>query len=337
MNKRIVVVLAILVSFSSSTAGWADVPMTAWGKPSLQGTWDFKTATPYERPEQYKDREFLSAEEISKIEENIAAGRDAWANIDFDEAAKNEGKQSDVDVGYNAFFLDLGTKFSKSGRSSLVVDPTDGRVPQVKQAAIDRYVSSRDLQQRPPRGPEDRNTYDRCIKGFNAGPPMTSGAFNNFMQVVESPSHVVIQVEMVNDHRVIPTKPSEWLPEHMRFWNGNSIGHWDGDTFVVTTTNFNEHQMFRLTGPDMKLTERFTRLDEETLEYRYTVEDSFAYDVPFTVIHEMVRTDADVFEFACHEGNYAMSLMLKGVRKQDDDGTAEDDDTWLPSWSKPKP
>lgn len=335
MKWRYLVLSAIVTSVVAPVA-WAEVPRTAWDKPSLQGTWDFKTATPYERPERFKDREFLSAEEIAQIETNLAAGRDAWANVDFDEAAKNEGKQSDVDVGYNAFYLDLGTKYSKSGRTSLVVDPADGRVPKPSQAAIDRYVAARDLQERPPQGPEDRNPFDRCIKGFNAGPPMTSGAYNNIMQIVESASHIVMNVEMVNDHRVIPTDGGKPMPKHMRFWNGHSVGVWEGDTFVVTTTNFDEHQMFRLTGPDMKLTERFTRLDEDTLEYRYTVEDPFAYEVPFTVVQEMVKTDADVYEYACHEGNYAMSLMLKGARKQDDDGTADKDDTWLPSWSKPR-
>ena len=165
---------------------------------------------------------------------------------------------------------------------------------------------------------------------------MTSGAYNNIMQIVESEDFVVIQVEMVNDHRVIPTSVTEQLPDHMRFWKGDSRGVWERDTFVVTTTNFNEHQMFRLTGPNMTLTERFTRLDEETLEYKFTVEDPDTYEVPWTAVMQMVKTDADVYEFACHEGNYAMPLMLKGARKQERDGTSKEDDTWLPSWSKPR-
>ncbi len=328
--------LTSLFLFGFAASAIADVPLTSWGKPSLQGTWDFKTATPYERPEQYADREFLTEEEVAELEQRRKTALDARASVDFEEAAKNEGQQSDLDVGYNAFFLDIGTEYSKARRTSLVVDPPNGRLPPVSKEAIARYVAERDLWEQPPRGPEDRNSYDRCIKGFNAGPPMTSGAYNNIMQIVESPSHVVIHVEMVNDHRVIPTNGGEDLPSHMRFWNGNSTGVWEGDTFVVTTTNFNDKQMFRLTGPDMKLVERFTRLDEDTLEYRYTVQDSFAYEAPFTVVQELNRTDADVYEYACHEGNYAMSLMLKGARKQEDDGTADQDDTWLPSWSKPR-
>ena len=327
---------AVVLSLFLGTQGYAEVPRTDWGTPSLQGTWDFRTMTPFERPEQFKDKEFLTDEEISKIETDRAKAWEARGNVDFEEAAKAEGQQGDVDVGYNQFFLDLGTKVNGTKRTSLVIDPPNGRVPTPSEAAIARYVEARDMWARPPEGPEDRNAFDRCIKGFNAGPPMTSGAYNNIMQIVESEDFVVMQVEMVNDHRVIPTSATEELPDHMRFWKGDSRGVWEGDTFVVTTTNFNEHQMFRLTGSNMTLTERFTRLDEETLEYKFTVVDPDTYDVPWTAVMQMVKTDADVYEFACHEGNYAMPLMLKGARKQERDGTSKEDDTWLPSWSKPR-
>ena len=327
---------AVVLSLFLGTHTYAEVPRTDWGTPSLQGTWDFRTMTPFERPEQFKDKEFLTDEEISKIETDRAKAWEARGNVDFEEAAKAEGQQGDVDVGYNQFFLDLGTKVNGTKRTSLVIDPPNGRVPAPSEAAIARYVEARDMWARPPEGPEDRNAFDRCIKGFNAGPPMTSGAYNNIMQIVESEDFVVMQVEMVNDHRVIPTSATEQLPDHMRFWKGDSRGVWEGDTFVVTTTNFNEHQMFRLTGPNMTLTERFTRLDEETLEYKFTVVDPDTYDVPWTAVMQMVKTDADVYEFACHEGNYAMPLMLKGARKQERDGTSKEDDTWLPSWSKPR-
>ena len=327
-------IVSLGVAFTSVSN--AEVPMTAWGKPSLQGTWDFRTMTPFERPEQFKDKEFLSDEEIAKAEADRAKAWEARGNVDFEEAAKAEGQQGDVDVGYNQFFLDLGTKVNGTKRTSLVIDPPDGRVPAPSESAVARYVKSRDVWARSPEGPEDRNPFDRCIKGFNAGPPMTSGAYNNIMQIVESEDFVAMQVEMVNDHRIIPTTSRDQLPEHMRFWKGDSRGEWDGDTFVVTTTNFNEHQMFRLTGPNMTLTERFTRLDTDTLEYQFTVDDSDTYDVPWTAVMHMTRTDSDVYEFACHEGNYAMPLMLKGARKQERDGTSVDDDTWLPSWSKPR-
>ena len=314
----------------------AEVPMAVSGKPSLQGTWDFRTMTPFERPERFEGQEFLDADEIVRMELDRAKAWDARANVDFDEAVKAEGQQGDVDVGYNQFYLDVGSKMDGSMRTSLVIDPPDGRVPPASESAVARYVKARDTWARPPEGPEDRNAYDRCIKGFNAGPPMTSGAYNNIMQIVESEGFIAMHVEMVNDHRIIPTVKRDQLPDHMRFWKGDSRGSWKGDTFVVTTTNFNEHQMFRLTGPNMKLTERFTRLDKDTLEYEFTVEDKDTYDVPWTAVMRMVRTDSDVYEYACHEGNYAMPLMLKGARKQEKDGTGDDDDTWLPSWSKPR-
>ena len=197
--------LAIGLSAFLSSHSYAEVPMTDWGKPSLQGTWDFRTMTPFERPEQFKDKEFLTDEEILKIESDRAKAWEDRGNVDFEEAAKAEGQQGDVDVGYNQFFLDLGTKVNGTKRTSLVIDPPNGRVPAPSEAAIARYVEARDMWARPPEGPEDRNAFDRCIKGFNAGPPMTSGAYNNFMQIVESEDFIVMQVEMVNDHRVIPT------------------------------------------------------------------------------------------------------------------------------------
>jgi hypothetical protein len=330
--KRVFAMIAIASWVSLPVS--AEVPRTAWGKPSLQGTWDFRSITPFERPARFEGREFLTAEEIQQMEEARAAGSAAAANVDFDEAAKREGQQGDVDVGYNSFFLDSGTRFSTTMRTSMVIDPPDGRVPKPSQKAIDRYVAMRDTWAKPPGGPEDRNPFDRCLKGFNGGPPMTPGAYNNIMQIVESKDFIAMQVEMVNDHRIIPTSGGSALPDTMRFWNGVSQGAWDGDTFVVTTTNFNDLQMYRLTGRNLKLTERFTRLDADTLEYKFTVDDPDTYDRPWTAVMHMQRTDDDVFEYACHEGNYAMSLMLKGARKQDKDGTAANDNTWLPSWSK---
>ena len=205
----------------------AQVPVTDWGKPSLQGTWDFRTMTPFERPERFKDKEFLTDEEIAKAESDQAKAWEARGNVDFEEAAKAEGQQGDVDVGYNQFFLDIGTKINGTKRTSLVVDPPNGRVPAPSEASVARYVEARDIWARSPEGPEDRNPFDRCIKGFNAGPPMTSGAYNNIMQIVESEDFVAMQVEMVNDHRIIPTTFRDELPEHMRFWKGVSRGEWD--------------------------------------------------------------------------------------------------------------
>ena len=161
---------------------------------------------------------------------------------------------------------------------------------------------------------------------------MRSGAYNNMMKLIQTENYVMIQTEMVNDHRVIPTSGGQALPASMQLWKGDSRGQWDGDTFVVTTTNFTHLSRFSGTGESMTLTERFTRLDENRLEYEWTVDDLEMFEDKFTAVVELQLTEADLYEYACHEANYAMPLMLSGARKQEANGV--EDDTWLPSWSR---
>ncbi len=324
LSKQAVWLVALA---AAATTALCDVPMKSWGKPDLQGTWDFRSITPFQRPEYFKDKEYVTVEERAEFEKSVRDRRAARAeNKEFTQG------QGDVDVGYNAFFLDQGTKMTGTMRTSLVIDPPNGRLPPMKEAASERMAGIIKLQERSPIGPEDRNFTDRCILGFNAGPPMTPGAYNNIMEIVQTEDYVAILVEMVNDHRVIPTHGGEALPEHMRLWKGDSRGVWEGDTFVVTTTNFNRFTNFRGTTPEMVLTERFTRTGEDTLLYQYTVDDPNAYEATWTSELEMQRTDDLVYEYACHEGNYAMPLMLKGARKLEAQGL--EDDNWLPSWHK---
>ncbi len=316
------------VAAMSALPAMADVPMTTWGKPSLQGTWDFKTATPLNRPDRWKDKALLTAQEVANIEADIRQRRA--------EAAQREGEiregldgQSDVDVGYNSGFLELGSRFDGSLRTSLIVDPPNGRMPAITDAARARNQPYWHMQSLPPSGPEMRNLTDRCLIGFNNN-PMRSGAYNNIMQVVQSQSHIAIQVEMVNDHRVIPTDGSGSVAGNTRFWKGFSTGQWDGDTFVVTTTNFKPYAAPMGTGDNVVMTERFTRLDGNTLQYEWTIEDPDSYEAPFTARQQMRLTGDDVYEYACHEGNYSMPMALKAARKQDNEGGT--DDTWIPSW-----
>jgi hypothetical protein len=302
--------------------------MKSWGKPSLQGNWDYRTVTPFQRPAAFADQEFLTPEEVDEFETAVRNGRAARDAREFD----GQASQSDVDVGYNSFYLDQGTTMTSTMRTSQLIYPENGRLPPMKAAAREAGAYFRALQSRSPQGPEDRNLFDRCILGFNAGPPMRSGAYNNMMSLVQTEDYIVIQTEMVNDHRIIPTDGGEALPSDMRLWKGDSRGEWEGDTFVVTTTNFTYLSRFNGTGENMTLTERFTRLDEDRLEYEYTVDDPESFEDKWTAVVEMKATDADLFEYACHEGNYAMPLMLSGARKQEAAGI--EDDTWLPSWSR---
>ena len=215
--------------------------------------------TPFQRPASFSEKEFLTPEEVEEFEAAVIAGRQARASADFD----GEYDQQDLDVGYNQFYLDQGTRMTTTMRTSQLIYPEDGRMPGMTARGRETAAYFRVLQSRSPEGPEDRNLYDRCILGFNAGPPMRSGAYNNIMKLVQTQDHVAIMVEMVNDHRIIPTENSAPdLPEDMRLWKGDSKGFWDGNTFVVTTKNFTHLSRFSGTGENMVLTERFTRLDD---------------------------------------------------------------------------
>ena len=297
-----------------------ETPKTSWGVPDLQGTWDFRTLTPMQRPEEYKDRAFLTPEEAAAFERQAA---ESWAN------PEERTGQSDVDRGYNAGFLEVGTQLSKSMRTSQIVDPPDGRLPALTDAARLRYAEWREVWSRPPQTAADRPPSTRCLIGFNAGPPMASSAYNN-MRLFQAPGYVAILNEMVNEHRIIPLDGREHVPGNVRLWKGDSRGRWEGDTLVVETVNFTPHTTFNGAGMNMHLTERFTRIDPDTLGYAYTVEDPEMFEAPWSVETEMHATDDDIYEYACHEGNYAMRLMLSGARRQEREGVS--DDTWLPSW-----
>ena len=305
---------------------------TSWGVADLQGTWDFRTATPMNRPEPFKDREFLTEEEIASWEKRVAEGHQGA----LQRSASDEPSQGDVDVGYDFIFIDVGTKISGTRRTSLIVDPPNGRMPRHTRYARMRMAENRAKWERRPLTPADRPPATRCLVGFNSGPPMSSGAYNNIMRVFQSPGYVAILNEMVNDHRVIPTDDSEHLPDSVRLWKGDSRGRWDGDTLVVETKNFTPHTSFSGSGPNMVLTERFTRIDADTLRYEYTVDDPQSFEASWSTVQDMRATEDDVYEYACHEGNRAMHLMLAGARREEREGK-EDMKGWLPTWFRGLP
>ena len=306
-------------------AGFAEESLkTVWGVPDLQGTWDFRSITPLQRPEAFKDKEFLTAEEVAEWEERTRKAREQRAS-----SAPVQG-QGDVDGGYNAFWLDLGEKLTGTMRTSLIVDPPDGRLPERTEDAQRRSAERLARWGKAPEGPEDRNPFTRCIMGFNSGPPMSPGAYNNFVEIFQTPGYVAILTEMVNDHRIIPLDGRPHLPADIRLWKGDSRGFWEDDTLVVTTKNFTEHTSFQGAGKNMQLTERFTRTGPDTLLYEYTVDDPESFEKPWSTALEMKRTDDDLLEYACHEGNRAMTLMLSGARAQEKAGEVSKD--WLASW-----
>ena len=321
-----IVVLAPAAALAQPAAEDGGGGRTAWGAPDLQGIWDFRTITPLERPRELADKAVLTAEEAAVQEELTAAER-----VDRVPEAGDTGF-------YNQFWLDRGTEVVRTKRTSLIVDPPDGRLPPLTAAARRRVARRAVTWERPIRervagylpnriadGPEDLGIAERCILGFNSGPPMFPSVYNNAMQLLQTPDHVVILNEMVHDARVVPLDGRAHLPPPLRQWLGDSRGHWDGDTLVVETTNFSaKTSSFSPTitsalgsGETLHLIERFRRVDAATLLYEYTLTDPVTFTRPFTVELPMRATDWPLIEYACHEGNYAMPNTLAGARAEE--------------------
>ena len=320
---------ALAVAAASSVAGqeptgtW-EPPRLSDGRPDLQGVWDFRTATPFERPEGLGAR--LTDEQAAAIESFAAA---AQQSADQPPAEGNVG-------AYNAFWLDFGTSVGDDRRASLIVDPDTGRMPELVAGAA-RQAGSLDVDvpgERPWRvrsagigadGPEDRGLAERCLVGFNSGPPMMPSAYNNNMQLFQNGGHVVILNEMVHDARIVPLEPRDHLPASVPQLNGDSRGRWEGDTLVVESRNFSDlrasfepNALVALgVGSTLRLTERFTLVSDDTLLYEYTVDDPATFAAPFTAAVPMRRSDALIYEYACHEGNYGMVNALSGARAAD--------------------
>jgi len=294
---------------------------TGWGDPDIQGVWDFRTATPMERPEELEDKEFFTAEEASELEQQAVERQ-----VDRPPRAGDPGT-------YNQFWMDSGTNVVGTRRTSLITDPPDGRIPDLAPAAKKRQADVAKAREgvgpdepRPGAWLEDVPISVRCIVGFNSGPPMYPAAYNNNMQVFQAPGVVAIFNEMGPAVRVIPLDRRPHLPSDVRQWLGDSRGWWEGDTLVVETTNFLRETAFgryagsvgRLggSGPNIHLVERFTRVDPDTLLYEATVEDETTWVRPWTYAIPMRKSDQAVYEYACHEGNYGLENILAGALRQ---------------------
>ena len=309
--SRLVTTLAAVFSalMTTLTAEQTEVPRTPWGAPDLQGVWDFRTITPLQRPEEIENREFLTAEEATTLERK-AIDRNrrlreapAWRT----EAGGSVGE-------HNNFWMDRGTRVVETRRTSLIVDPPNGRLPPLTEEGWERAKMRRSyLVDHPADSWLDRNSFERCILGFNQGPPMLPGAYNNNMQLFQTPDHVVVLNEMVHDFRIIPldgrSRPG------LDSWTGESRGWWNGDTLVVETIDFNDRHVWRAASPDRHLVERFTRADEDTLLYEFTVIDPKTWAAPWTAQLPMRLNDLPLFEYACHEGNNSLEGILAGERR----------------------
>jgi hypothetical protein len=299
----------------------AAIPRTSDGHPDLQGVWTNATLTPLARPEQFAAKATVTDAEASAYEK-----KDLEVNtLDGDVTNSFNQRTGGPGVGaYNNLFVDRGSELARVDgvkRTSLIIDPPDGKMPprvagapraqggggQGEQFAGMSYDS---VKRRP--------LSERCLIGFGStsGPPMLPVLYNNNYEIVQTPDAIMILVEMVHDVRVIRMNAQHGPPE-LEKWLGDSVGHWEGDTLVVETVNVNPKNRFRGASENAKITERFRRVDASTILYRATIDDPSAYAKPWTLEYPFLATSGPVYEYACHEGNYAMQDILGGARKQE--------------------
>ncbi|MGH8175666.1 MAG: hypothetical protein ACREV5_05330, partial [Steroidobacter sp.] len=306
-----IVVFACATSAHAATPNW-QTPRTSWGTPDLQGTWTNASLTSLERDNMFKGKASLTPAEAAEFERTNA----------FAQFSEQDAKPTDPSVratatadpgGYNAFWLDPGTKLAMvngEARTSFIVDPPDGKVPYTP-SGLKAFQAARAAMNFD--GPENRALGERCLLGFGStsGPPMLPDVYNNNYQIVQTPDSIMILVEMVHDARIVRID-GEHLPKNITPWLGDSIGHWEGDTLVVETTNLHPgqkahygiKQRFYL-PPSGKVIERFTRVAENEILYQFTVEDSATYTQPWKGEVPLRATKDHIYEYACHEGNYA--------------------------------
>jgi hypothetical protein len=290
----------------------APAPRAADGHPDLQAVWNFSSLTPLERPADLAAKPTMTLAEAAQFEKNAMERNNA--------DRRDGGVAADLARAYNDGWYDRGTHMAivnGVARTSLVVDPPDGRIPALTDDAQRRAQERAQLRRdHPSDGPEDRSLAERCL-GFNAGPPMLPGPYNNYMQLFQFKDHVIIFNEMIHDARVVPLDGRPHLPASVRRYLGDSVGRWEGNTLVVDTTNFTDKTNFRGASDRLHLVEKFSRLDADTLLYEFTVDDPSSFTKSWSGALPMKRTDEQVFEYACHEGNQAMVGILRGARVEE--------------------
>lgn len=317
MNKRILGALGVaigsLLLAPVLLAQAFEIPRTEYGVPDLQGTYTYRTLTPLNRPRELADKATLTEAEAIEWQEfeNRRQNRDLIIDS-VGGASYPPGV-----ISYNEFWYERGIETIADRRTSLIYDPPDGRMPATNAAGQERRAKIAEAR-RLSIGPEARTLADRCLMSGGAGPPMVSGAYNNNMQLIQTRDHIVIVNEMIHRARIIRLD-SEHHTRQLK-WDGDSIAHWDGDTLVIHTQNFYYDQNGRGSSASMKVEERITRIDENTLDYDFTIEDPLTWDVSWSAKLPMRRIDDPLYEYACHEGNHGLPGILAGWRRYESMG-----------------
>ena len=292
---------------AGAAKAWA-VPRTPDGQPDLTGNWTNATYTPLERPAALGDKAFYTKEEAASVEkERIAQlNNQAADDIHYDDA---------IWQAENYY------KGLSSLRTSLIIDPPDGHIPALTPSAQSRIPAVPAVAaQRRADGYHTRTLAERCITWGNDGPPLMPVGYNANLDIFQGPGYVVVRTEMIHSARLIPIDARPHIGQNIRQWNGDSRGHWEGNTLVVETTNFNDRVRFRNSTESLKVTERFTRVDADSITYTFTVEDPATWTRPWTAEVPMMRTKGPIYEYACHEGNYGLPNILRAARVEEKAG-----------------
>jgi hypothetical protein len=305
-----------------------DVQRTPWGDPDLQGVWDYWTFTPLERPKEYAGKAMLTDAEHAELVARLSG-----------EAAALDARQRSA-RGTGAYSQEAWTDRARGTalkQTSLITDPPDGKLPPLTPEAQQKEAAHKAAGGYPVRmrtggigddNPEDRGLAERCLLGFSTGPPFQVGGVNNIVQIVQTPDFVVLLLEMSHDARIVPMDGRPHLPSHLKTWLGDSRGRWEGNTLVVESTNFTPKVAAFSTrigasgidfgsAENLRLTERFTRVDGGTIQYEFTVDDPSTFAKPFTGRFPMNLTAGRIYEYACHEGNYGLENILRAGRAED--------------------
>jgi hypothetical protein len=315
MRKATVVgvwIAMALLRAQSPSKGWT-APRTPDGQPDLQGIWTNSTLTPLERSEEFRRQPVLTESEAVAYEKRIA--------VQGSRDRRDGDPETDVSRAYNELFFDHGDKLARvqnSIRTSMIVDPPDGKIPPLTAAGQERVEQARAYAKlHPADRAQDRSLTERCIYWATAGPPMLPGPYNNLYEIQQTPGYVTILSEMIHEVRIIPLDGRPHLPQSVHLWTGDSRGHWEGSTLVIETTNLTGKTRFRGASENLKVIERLTRLDANTLLYRFTIDDPATFTKPWTGELPFVATSGPIYEYACHEGNQALVDILAGARVEE--------------------
>jgi hypothetical protein len=306
MTRRLLLATMTAAATLPVFAGQAALPRTLDGHPDLQGVWDYATITPFERPKAFANKKVFTKAEAEAFSRGTA-------NRNFDDLPKLE-QQVNADIVGDLASLEQGP-LDPSLRTSLIVEPPDGKMPLTPNAKA-RMAARAKAKKVPPDGPEALSLSTRCLPDV-AGPPLLPVAFNSYVQIVQTADYLVIETEMIHDARIIPLDARAHLPRSIREWNGDSRGRWNGDTLIIDTTNFPMKNAMPESTDALHVVEHLTRTGERALLYEFTVTDRAAFTRPWSAAYTFRRTDALMYEFACHEGNYSIVGMLKGARAQE--------------------